>query len=372
MAVNLRKGFGYYDLKMYEHAVRFFQRVVTATGDPLARIYLASAHAALKQWPEAMREVDALRRQTDDPLLLAACAEVEADMCAARGDWAAAAKGYERIARTMPQFADAWYNLGVCLAKQGLREEAAAAFLQALKVYPGDVDAMYMLAALDVQRGALDRAEALCNRVLRRRPDHPGAYVTRAQVLAAQGRRDQAAHLLRQWLRVHPHHGPAWGCLSWLHVAAGELHMAAAVLKKRLSIQPDDNMARVQLGLVYAFAGHVGEAERVLQGVADGCPDRSLAAVALGRVLAAKGDHRGAYREFARALRDPRRPVKRVALYLWGCALCQEGRFAEAEKYLRASAVLGPRNPAILAMLARVSERLGCAVDAKLYGNASE
>ncbi len=81
----------------------------------------------------------------------------EANAAYARGDFEAAARGYERLVEAGVEDADVFYDLGLAHARLGQHGRAVADFERALSVRPGDDEA---LAALEASRGTLGRRRA--------------------------------------------------------------------------------------------------------------------------------------------------------------------------------------------------------------------
>jgi tetratricopeptide (TPR) repeat protein len=102
---------------------------------------------------------------------------------------------------------EAWmahFNLGNELRRQGRREEAAAAYREALRARPDLATAHHNLAGVLAQQGDLDGAVSHYRRVLELEPWHAAARSNLGAVLASRGRLEEALAELREALRLRP------------------------------------------------------------------------------------------------------------------------------------------------------------------------
>ena len=75
----------------------------------------------------------------------------------ARGEYAEAAAGYERLVEAGVDDADVYYDLGLAHARRGAHGHAIAAFERSLRLAPRDPEALH---ALEASRGTLGRRRA--------------------------------------------------------------------------------------------------------------------------------------------------------------------------------------------------------------------
>lgn len=68
---------------------------------------------------------------------------------AEQGQWLDAIFRFKLALRFRPNFAQAWHNLGTCYLRVGRKQEAKAAFRQALLLKPNHTEALFMMASLD-------------------------------------------------------------------------------------------------------------------------------------------------------------------------------------------------------------------------------
>ncbi|MCL6637307.1 MAG: tetratricopeptide repeat protein [Alicyclobacillus sp.] len=373
VAVAFRRGLGYFDLHLFSDAAQALEQVMAAAEAPLARLYLAACYAADGRPSDALAVLQPLQAIAGDPLLTCAVKEVEAHACLQLGRTDAAVRALTQITTTLPKYPDAWFNLGLCCAKQGAYDTAETYVARAWALDPRDDEAASVLVTLQLWRGDPQTAAETCRAALQRWPRHRRLLLLHAHVLRALGHLEQSRTVCRQVTRLYPHDAEAWSLWAWLALQADRPHEAVAALKKRLALVRQDDAALVQLGIAMLFCGDHARAERVLTHCLAHYPNKSLIWIALGKISFDRGHREQAHVRFLRASKDARRPVRRLALYYYGLALLDAGEAAAAERYLKAAAAAGPPNQAILTALARTAERLGRPLEAeKLYRRARD
>lgn len=372
VSAAFRKGMGYFDLLLFRQAAESLAEVVRTAPNPVAQIYLAAAWTAQGRTDEARAQLDAVRATSTDTLFLCAANEVEAQLQVREGQIDAAIDCLRDSSRRMPEYQDVWYNLGVCYARKLDWQQAEMALTRALALDRDDRDAAILLGQCQFQRGDLDAAESTVLRAIEASPRHPQLLLLHSRLLHARGATARAVRLCRQLIDGWPDLSDAWHLLTWMLLCDGETRQAITVIKKRLSVSPNDSNALLQLGIACLLAEEFDQAEAALLQSLPKSADKSLVWIALGRISAARHDAAQAQKRFLRALRDRRKPVKRLALYYYGMALYESGRLQEAQKHLHAAHILGAPNPAIFIALGRVADRMGRPAEADRLFNRAE
>ncbi|MCL6445883.1 MAG: DUF3808 domain-containing protein, partial [Alicyclobacillus sp.] len=154
---------------------------------------------------------------------------------------------------------------------------------------------------------------------------------------------------------------------AWILIHQGRVGDAIALLKQLGAVRRRDAAWQVQLGIAYLFAEDALRAERLLFNALPHYPDKAVIWLALGRASALLGQHAQAIARYRRALQDPRKGIRRLALYSHALLHITEARYEEAERLLKAASLLGPDNPAIFAALADVITRLGRRLEAQKW-----
>lgn len=115
---------------------------------------------------------------------------VRGELELARHDGVAAETAFAHALAHNPTDAEANYNFGVALQKQGRRNEAARAYQRALAFDPGFADAHFNLAVVFGETGHPAAAISAYRAVLERDPMRVGAYKNLGEALLAAGRID--------------------------------------------------------------------------------------------------------------------------------------------------------------------------------------
>jgi tetratricopeptide (TPR) repeat protein len=373
VAVNFRKGIGYFDLFMFDDAVRLFSSVVQGMPHPVAKLYLAAALAARGEYEAALVHLRSVKDETHDPLLLCSASEMEAIARLGTKDVAGATQCYLDISLMMPDYQDVWFNLGVCHAMQKDFAAAEQAFTQALADAPDDAEAGYLLAVVQIFRKRYSAAESTCRLMKSRFPDDIRFLRAHVHIQAGLGHYREAILTCRNILKTSPQDTQTASLLAWLLIRQGQVHQAVTVLKEQSLLDRENRELQAQLGIVEMLLGDYKKAEELLLNSLDGHTEPTYVWLALGQISLKTGNRAQAISRFLRVLKDKRRPMKRLALYYYGLTLFEEARYAEAEKYFKAATLLGDTNPALWVMLGRTAERLGRSYEAeKLYSRAKD
>jgi tetratricopeptide (TPR) repeat protein len=120
----------------------------------------------------------------------------------ARGDLPEAERQFRLALRTVPDLADARYNLALVLLKRGRAEEAADLLRSLVAERPDDADAGFALGnALFQQTRYLEAAQVFAD-VLDVTPDHRRAAFGHARALQEAGARQEARSAWRHYLEL--------------------------------------------------------------------------------------------------------------------------------------------------------------------------
>ncbi len=354
-----RKGLAYYDLFMFEDAAKSLEQVVEATGSAIGRLYLAGSYAANQHVDEALEQLLQLRKETREPLYLAAADELEALLQLQRNNPERAIECLQRVARRIPRYADVWFNLGVSYLFTHNHHAAIVALRNAVQLDPQDIEIWRVMGYAELQGGSLADAEAACRNGLNVQPLNLELLYLLALIQRASRDYDACIRTCRKMVQVDAGNARAWSLLAWVYARTDRLEQATATLKMRLSIQPDDAEALLQLGIVQVLTGDANAAERVLLKCFPSSSHKSLLWMALGRVSAMMGRHHQAHTRYLRAMKEPRKPIRRLAMYSYAQLLMEQGQYQDAETYLKGAALIGQPNAAIYEALAECAREQG-------------
>jgi len=359
LSTSFRRGMAYYDLLMFDDAARLLAQVVEKVDEPIVRLYLGAAHAAQGRTVEATQELEYVRQMSTEERIVTATYEIEAFILCQNRQVDKALQCFEVITKQCPTYSDAWYNLGVCHFHQRDYGRAQTAFLHALHLSPDDAACCQYLAICFLAGGDFGSAIQHCSHALAQKPRHLGVLIAYSHILIKLGRREEGLAVCARIHSVQPTCADAYLHAAWHHLRHGDTTSARLILKKLLTIQPKHPEALLQFGVVCFMENDLENAESSLHAALLGHVDKATVWIALGRISAQKKQYDRAHRRFLRALADHRKAIKRLALYYHAQMLIDRQRPREAEKLLKAAAILGQPNPAILLALSEVSHILG-------------
>jgi tetratricopeptide (TPR) repeat protein len=169
-----------------------------------------------------------------------------------------ALKGKHRAERTCSNnllYAQAHYNLGVVLGRQGKQEESVGHYRWALRLNPENVEAHNNLANALHQTGKLDEAVACYHAALRCRPDCAEVYTNLGTALVRLGRLDEAVGVFRQAITIKPTFPEAYSNLGEALKELGQLDQSEASFEQALRQRSDFAEARWNRSLLWLLRG---------------------------------------------------------------------------------------------------------------------
>lgn len=361
---DFRKGLAFFDLLMWDQAGDALQRVLNETDAPFVRLYLSAILAAQGRVAQSRAHLRQVRSQVQDRIVTAAALEVEAHNSLAQGHFTEATHCFESIVKLVPESSDAWYNLGLSRLMAGCLDEAEQALRTVVSADGEDSDAWSLLTQTLYRKGNPVAALEACQRGLSFRPMNTGLLLWKSKLLQSGGELLTSARIAENLADLHPDHPEVITWESWLLLSNEQPTAAISRLKRFLSVKPNHPLALLQLGVAYLLDDSLDRAERVLTGAIPFSPGRSLLWLALGAVQSARHNGPAAQKLSLRAIRDPRKSIRRLALYQYARALQHEAKHHEAQTYLRAAHVLGKPSVAILQALAECAIHLGRPLEA--------
>ena len=152
-------------------------------------------------------------------------------------------------------YAEAHYNLGLALARQGKRKSALVHLQRSIELKPEQAAAHYDLAVTLENEGRLDEAEKHYRRALEVQPAYPEALNNLGVLLFAEGDVVQATARFRSALRVQPDFLPALENLAGALIVSGRVREAISHYDTILEIDPDHALAHFNVGRYYLSVG---------------------------------------------------------------------------------------------------------------------
>jgi tetratricopeptide (TPR) repeat protein len=196
---------------------------------------------------EALRKALSLDHESPRPQLMLAYALWRA------GQRAEAIQTLQRLVETLPDNADAWFNLGNFYRAERRLDDAVAAFKRAATMRPDNAEPWINLGYVLAQQGNFAEAERELREAITRHPGEPDLLVNLAQVQRATRRWSDALASLDRCLALSPHHAGYRITRSIALHESGQRDDALAELSALLESAPEiaeAHFARAQMRLL--------------------------------------------------------------------------------------------------------------------------
>lgn len=155
-------------------------------------------------------------------------------------DWEVLERRWRAVAEAQ-DVAEAWFNVGVALERQGNTSEAASAYSRALQSRPDLAEAAVNLAILREQPGRDPRAAAReYAEMARRYPDDALTRVRLAMLYREAGQLDEAWRLAREALQRDPKAPGAHKVMMRVALDRGNADLAELLALRAQKLDPDD------------------------------------------------------------------------------------------------------------------------------------
>lgn len=197
------------------------------------------------------------------------------------GDWAAAARVYERLAQTEPNRIDVHLGMGRSMLGAGDLKRAEASFRRAASFEPGREEVMAGLARTYLQMRRPTDAITYFDAASRAAPQVSGYQSGKGVALDMMSRHAEAQQAYRAALKIKPDDVAAANNLGLSLALSGKADEAVAVLS-RLVLEPGAT-ARVRQNLALAYGMRGDEAAARRTAVADLDPSAADGNVAFYR-----------------------------------------------------------------------------------------
>lgn len=265
-------------------------------------------------------------------------------------DLDSAIQEFQEAQQQWPEYANAYWNLGVGFAKLGNLEGAVAEWTQAERIDPSILPTRFNISALVsynygialLKRGDLSSAIAEWEQALRIQPDFSEghyalglAYRITHNSILSQRHFAQAVYWSPDWPEARNQ-------LAMAYDQNGEYDKALASLKHAIQVRPDHAKAYSNLGLLYLAKHNLNDAEKALTRAVNFDPQLPQARFNLGLVYAEKGDWYRAVDQIKRTIHL--RPRFAEAHALFGAALSYLGDWPRAIQEWKISFSLNPKS----------------------------
>jgi len=170
---------------------------------------------------------------------------------------------FRKAIKANPNHLEGYYNLGVILGKQGLFDEANAAYRDLLKRHPDCVEAFYNLGVNYSKQDLLPKAEECFVKVVSLKPDYAEAHYNLGLTLKQQGLLDRAKKSLQNAIDLNSNYPQAYNNLGVIYKEEGKLSEAKTAFSQAIACQKDYQQAYNNLAVILSDEGNLAEAEKV-------------------------------------------------------------------------------------------------------------
>jgi len=182
-------------------------------------------------------------------------------LCQIQDKFADAAALCTKAVAIAPNSAEAHYNLGTALMKQGRSEQAIVSFQTSLVLAPGNYDVLNNLAVALTAVDKLAEAEAMARRAIALLPNGPLAHNTLALVLSQQMRLTEAIDSFKAALACgHPDAGTVLEKLGLAFISLNRPKSAIDSFKDALVHKPKAIDTMMRLGELQIISGQPTDA----------------------------------------------------------------------------------------------------------------
>ena len=287
-----------------------------------------------------------------------------------------AVRDMERAIEVNPQYAPAYWRLGLWLLDENRIGEAERAFGRATEIDPADRAGWIGLARVYLQRDENERAAGLLERLVAAAPAEGYTLQLLGTAYRQLGRAEQAASASQVGTKGSPQWSDPWtdemlafrrGYAALLkdataYIVDGRFPQAINILEALRRQKPDDIVLMAHLGQVYVAAGRDADGVSLLEGVVARQPDRFEAHVDLATGYMHLGNLAKARVEAEQALALNRSYApghETLGLVEW-----RSGDMRRAIAAFDRAVELDPRNARALVWKAMVETNEGRAADA--------
>lgn len=210
---------------------------------------------------------------------------------------------YRQLLQAVPNYAEAYGNLGVLCVRQGRLDEAITHYITAIRLKPEYAAAHFNLGNAYTKRGMLAEAVGAFQAAVQREPANGGMHYNLGLSLARVGRLEEALASFRQTVRVDPTAADAYNHLGDTYRKLGRLDDAAAAFHQALRADPAHVKAYNNLALVLMAQNKPDEAVALLRQAVRLRPDYAIGYNSLGYVLSSQNKADEAWDAYQQALR---------------------------------------------------------------------
>jgi len=171
-----------------------------------------------------------------------------------------AVKYFQKAVELKPDYADAFYNCGIALQKQGMVEDAILSYKRAIELKPDNAAAYHNLAILLCEHGRLEMSSVNYKRAIELDNHYFLAYNNFGDLLQKQGKLDDAVNSYKHAIYIKPDYCEAYFNLGVAYQRQLNYNDAVKCFKQAVTIKPDSAEYNYYLGNAFKNQGKFEDA----------------------------------------------------------------------------------------------------------------
>ena len=176
-----------------------------------------------------------------------------------KGDPEAAIESYKEAVKIKPDYAEAYNNMGNVLQKKGDSKAAIESYKEALKIKPDYADAHNNMGNTLKDKGDLEAAINNYKQALKIKPDYAEAFYNMGSALQSKGDLETAIECFQKAVKIKPSYAEAHSDLGTALLVTNQIESALVSFDKAISLKKDLNTAISGLGILLLKKGKHSE-----------------------------------------------------------------------------------------------------------------
>jgi tetratricopeptide (TPR) repeat protein len=205
------------------------------------------------------------------------------------GRWEEAVEAAEQATAIRPNYAEAYYSLGLAYGNLGRFQEATGAFQHAIRLKPDSAAAYDGLGELNSSQGRFEDAIGLYQQAIELDPSVSRTHYFLGLAYGKVGRHQDEIFAYERAIRIKPDYVEAQFQLGLAYLASGRPAQALQPLRRTIRLKPDWAEAHFELGFALAQVDSWQEAAAAYQRAIKIKPDLAEAYLNLGTAYAKLG-----------------------------------------------------------------------------------
>ncbi|MCF6093347.1 tetratricopeptide repeat protein [Microaerobacter geothermalis] len=327
--IPYRKGLGYFQLFMYEDAIKYLEEVVQDWPElELARLYLAYSYLLIEQTVEALRHFTILHQTSNDEKIQGFTHNALGCIYGQKQQFEEALFHFSKAEEILNNNAESLYNKALTLFLMREYDPALREVDQFIQICPEDLGGYMLLISIHEALGQHKYVNGLWNQLLKEICD---PYLLKRAILYFSDKKNYqlASFLSQKWVEIDPGNPTAHHYLGWHAWLLGNKETGVLIMKKAISLNPRDEDILFSYGWILFQMNDFHHAMKVMEKLINLQPNLSLAFAAKIMIYLKMGLLKEA-EEFIHSLSDQTLESHPLVLLQYGKIKLQQGFLEDA------------------------------------------